>query len=581
VRYWLAVGTMYVVVALVVTPAARWILDAALDRAGLDSITDRTLGALLASPEAVALIIVDVAMVLAVTTTSFTLMLVIADLQLAGIPPRVTTVVNRTAASLRSLARIELLLVVVQLAVLSPLGGFGLFSQTTERLALPPFIGREFMKTALGASFWAAVTGVIIYVNFRSLLTVPFSVVRQQRPARSFVDSLVATRPNHFRFAAVLTVACVGAALLSRGAALIGGRAIDLLAPYVTHEWVLEWTGVGVLSALSVATAQGFSFMLVRHARDVAGMPSVRQPTSSSRLHASRVRRLTLRASVLGLAAVVSLAGMPIPEPVEAEALPAASTHALVIGHRGYDSGGVENTIGALEAAAPFHPDYVEVDVQQTGDGGFVASHDSNLLVLAGLDKNIYEMTTEEVTQTTVSMRGNSDTIPTMREFVTRARELGLPLLIEPKVTGHETADFVADMLAELQSVDNLEGTLFHSLDPAVVRQISEQKPDLRVGLTIGMLYGSLPDGPADFYTVEQASVTPELIAEAHARGAEIYAWTVNDDLTMRSLLREGIDGLVTDRPDAAATYRDRIARGSEYQPGDARDQLMVEAILP
>jgi glycerophosphoryl diester phosphodiesterase len=575
---------MYGVVALVVTPAAQWIFDAALGHAGLDSITDRSLAALLASPEAVALIIVDVAMVFSVTVASFTLMLVVADLQLAGVPPGLSTLVQRMAGILRSLARVELLLVMVQLAVLWPLGGFGLFSQTTERLALPPFIGREFMKTALGASFWAAVTGVIIYVNFRSLLTVPFSVVRQQRPSRSFRDSLVATRPKHFRFAVVLIVACAGVWLLARGAALIGGQMIDFLAPYVTHVWVLEWAGVVVLSALTVATAQGFSFVLVRHAREVVGAPCVRRPSSRAQL-GPRVLRLTVRSSVLVLASVVGLAGMPVPDPVAAEALPAApasaSSHALVISHRGYDSGGVENTISALEASVPFHPDYVEVDVQQTGDGGFVASHDSNLLVLAGLDKNIYEMTTQEVTQTTVSMRGNSGTIPTMREFVIRARELGVPLMIEPKVTGHETPGFVSDMLAELQSVDGLTGTLFHSLDPTVVRQISEQNPDLPVGLTIGMLYGSLPDGPADFYTVEQASVTPALIAEAHHRGAKIYAWTVNDDLTMRALLREGIDGLVTDRPDAATAYRDRIARGSEYRPGDARDQLMNEAVLP
>lgn len=44
--------------------------------------------------------------------------------------------------------------------------------------------------------------------------------------------------------------------------------------------------------------------------------------------------------------------------------------------------------------------------------------------------------------------------------------------------------------------------------------------------------------------------VTAELVDEAHAAGIEVVPWTVNDKPTMRKLIRDGVDGLITDYPD-------------------------------
>jgi glycerophosphoryl diester phosphodiesterase len=237
---------------------------------------------------------------------------------------------------------------------------------------------------------------------------------------------------------------------------------------------------------------------------------------------------------------------------------PAASSEgerddAIVIAHRGYDRGGPENTISGLEAAARRGADVVEVDIQQTADGDFVAAHDTNLLVLAGIDRNIYDMTTSELTRTTVTMHGRSDTIPTMEDYVRRAHELGMPLLIEFKVTGHETPDVVERALRRLDALGATDGRdTFHSLDVETVRTLERLRPGLRVGLTLAMYSGELPRIGADFFVVEQASVTPSMVADAHSRRAPLYAWTVNDDLDMLALLDLGVDGIVTDRLDSS-----------------------------
>ncbi|WP_019203034.1 glycerophosphodiester phosphodiesterase family protein [Tsukamurella sp. 1534] len=45
---------------------------------------------------------------------------------------------------------------------------------------------------------------------------------------------------------------------------------------------------------------------------------------------------------------------------------------------------------------------------------------------------------------------------------------------------------------------------------------------------------------------------TPAVIRRAHDQGLKVIPWTVNDPATMRALLRDGVDGLITDYPDRA-----------------------------
>ena len=60
--------------------------------------------------------------------------------------------------------------------------------------------------------------------------------------------------------------------------------------------------------------------------------------------------------------------------------------------------------------------------------------------------------------------------------------------------------------------------------------------------------------------------VTVAFVRAAHARGARVQVWTVNDEDTMRALIALGVDAIFTDRPD-------RLARvlGRAESPTEAR----------
>jgi len=571
-RYALALATVHAFIVTGLGPLARLLVLEAMEQAGISTLTDRNVLHLVSAPVPVVLVAAAVVVVAAATFTLCATLFVVADLHLSRARPSLLAVGTRVIAALRTMCRAESVLLAITLCVLAPLAGFALFSPLTAGLALPPFIGREFAKTTPGAIGLHLAGAALLNLCFRSVLTFPLSVVTGQRPARAFLASLRATHTGGLRLAVLLGLAFMLTWLVSQLATVLFGRTVDGLAS-LAPAGLLEVGARCGMALVGMASSTLFACLLVAHARRLAGLTDAAPLLTPPR---GRPTRRTL----LGATAVLGLVTGAAFAQTGAMALTPNASDALVIAHRGYDSGGVENTIGALDAAAPFDPDFVEVDIQQTGDGGFVASHDTNLLVLAGVNRNIYEMTTAEVTSTTVRMKGNSDRIPTMTDFVQRAQALGQPLLIELKVTGHEKPGFVADLLGELADVDALARNIFHSLSASAVAQIKHLHPELRVGLTLGILFGQPPLAlECDFYTIEQSSYTPEFLGAAHALGREVYVWTVNGDLGMRRFLRDGADGLVTDRLAEAEHYRDRISPDAAYLPGDARDLLLAEDV--
>ena len=56
-----------------------------------------------------------------------------------------------------------------------------------------------------------------------------------------------------------------------------------------------------------------------------------------------------------------------------------------------------------------------------------------------------------------------------------------------------------------------------------------------------------------DAVTFAYPLLTGERVASLHGRGLRVFAWTVDDLPTMRSLLEMGVDGLISNRADLLA----------------------------
>jgi glycerophosphoryl diester phosphodiesterase len=77
---------------------------------------------------------------------------------------------------------------------------------------------------------------------------------------------------------------------------------------------------------------------------------------------------------------------------------------------------------------------------------------------------------------------------------------------------------------------------------------------------------GDLTSLGADFLAVEARVATRAFVRQAHRVGRDVYVWTVNDPAWMLAAMSNGVDGLITDRPDVARRVIERRVAMTDAQ---------------
>lgn len=566
-RAWLRVAlVLQVVVAVVAGPLMALLLRGALRAAGVSALTEASLGQVVRHPLAVALLLL-----LALTATTAVLLqhagfLLLGRELRAGRVPGTLDLARQGLAAARRLFGPELGLVALYVLVLAPLGGFSLAAAITRGIEVPPFIAGELNKTPLGTAAWLVAVAAVLLLNVRLVLVPALLLTTTAPPTRAFATSWRLTRRRGLGIALLALAAWAVAAVLAMGllgAAVSLVRVSDALWPAgspVVAGVVLSLAQAGLLVAAGLLTGFLSAVLLALASPGDGSAPPVPE------------RREGGRAAVLGVVLVLLMVPNTVALLAVAEGRPTA-----IVAHRGDTFGDVENTVESLESAAAMGADHVELDVQQAADGGLVVVHDVNLRRIAGVSRNVFDMTTAELTATTVRQGGLTGTIPSFDAFAARAAELGVSLLVELKEHGREQGDMPGDVVAVLAEHGLVETALVQAFDTDTVAELESRFPEVTTGQIVAFSRGRLDPGAADFVTLEQNSWSRAVMRQADAAGVQVFLWTVSDPLRMRAFMRAGVDGLITDRPAGALEERTAVAAetGLADRVGDALRALV------
>lgn len=467
--------------------------------------------------------------------------------------------------------------VFLYLFVLLPVSGLGFFSTLTQVIAVPNFVSGELLKNPVTAVLWHLLMLVILWVNIRFALAMPIFFAAAATGGHAMRLSWRAMRVREIWALVVATLAVlIPATLLAVVIALasvIPTVITDRTAPALSAVTSASSMAIGTIALLLILSAASvFVLSIVSTLADQVGV------TTSGGDEPARSYSGTpwLSGLVIVATALVIPLQLTLTAPIRALDAPPDTA---VLAHRGYIAGGVENTIPALEAAALIGADRVEMDVMQTGDGEFVVIHDFNLDRLAGQNVDVKDLTLEELTAVTVyDTAGHTATIPSLEEYVTRARELEIPLLIEVKLGGLDSPDHVDLLVQQLDELDALEGNHFHSLDPASVERLKELVPNIEVGYILSFSGFGVPDTSADFLVIEEYTASDNMQQWADDAGLGFYVWTADDELAQRLRFRQDADAIITDRPDTALGAREEIRTETGLAP--ALLDLMMGFVL-
>jgi glycerophosphoryl diester phosphodiesterase len=347
-----------------------------------------------------------------------------------------------------------------------------------------------------------------------------------------------------------LAIGAVVTALFTVAAAVIVprlGADLRITAGTLVALLLLWWLADALAAALTTGALASLLYRL---------FVSVCGDTYSADVHAAEVRERPVGAVLLGLAALI-VAGI-VGGGRMLDSLRTAD-RVEVIAHRGAAAARPENTMAAIERGIEDGADWIEIDVQETKDGEVVVFHDSDFMRLAEVNRKIWDVTAAELQNIDLGSwfdpAYSGERAPTLRQVLANAKGR-TRIMIELKYYGYDQ-NLEARVTALIDEFDMADQVAVMSLKYPAVRKVRAMRPDLRTGVLAATAIGNLAGLETDFLAVNFSLVSRDLIRSAHAMGKDVYAWTVDDPVTMSRMISEGVDGLITDEPALARKVLD------------------------
>lgn len=222
-----------------------------------------------------------------------------------------------------------------------------------------------------------------------------------------------------------------------------------------------------------------------------------------------------------------------------------------ITAHRGASASAPDNTMAAIRAAIADGADWVEIDVQETADGEVVVFHDSDFKKVAGSELKIWNATREDLNRldigTWFSAEFQAERVPTL-EDVLRECQGKVGVNIELKYYGHDVQ--LEECVIETVETHEMQSEIvIMSLNYSAVEKVKALRPSWDVGLLTAAAIGDLTRVDADFLAVNAGMATSHFIDRAHRSGKQVHVWTVNDPVTMSTMIGRGANHLITDKP--------------------------------
>lgn len=253
----------------------------------------------------------------------------------------------------------------------------------------------------------------------------------------------------------------------------------------------------------------------------------------------------------------------------------------VVVGHRGNSSVAPENTMPAFVSTTRAGAEYFEIDISLSRDGVPVVMHDNTVDRTTDGTGAISDLTLEQLRALDAgswfSPAFAGTKVPTLEEVLTYVANGGTDVVIEYKGDWNvEATQLTVDMI----EAAGVESKVFaQSFSATSVANFAAVAPDLPVGYLTGGIDSTIIDAAKQIGAdaINPSSATAESVASAHAAGMGVFVWTQDSPDAWASLTAMGVDGIITNRPDALRGWMQRYNQAPPEEPGNPEEPAANE----
>ncbi|MEU9169542.1 glycerophosphodiester phosphodiesterase family protein [Streptomyces sp. NPDC048420] len=250
-------------------------------------------------------------------------------------------------------------------------------------------------------------------------------------------------------------------------------------------------------------------------------------------------------------------------------------TPPTIIAHRGASAYAPENTLASVDKAAALGTVWVENDVQRTRDGKLVVLHDDSLQRTTDVETVFPSRAPWKVKDFTAAEIARLDAgswfgaayagarVPTLKQYMDRVDLHRQKLLLELK-NPELYPGIERETLKLLSNEGWLDGRhrnrlIVQSFSAASLRTVHGLKPGVKTGFL-----GTPATAELSSYAVFADQINPpytslsrgyvsavQTFTGPHHKPLEVYTWTVDTAAVARRVAGYGVDGIITNKPDA------------------------------
>ena len=555
---YLAVATVLQLTLL----AGVWLISnifrLALNFAGEDNLDKNNIYHIISNPISFILLIV------LILTAAFFMFIEFSTLtftiygQLVESTYSIRNIASNAWKKMKNLIGIQIIFFIGYFILSIPVANIGVKSVLSQNFYIPKFITDELSKSNSGSLILSVVIVVATYIHIRLIFTLPLTAIGDKKILDSIKESWRLTKKGKLKFFITIGIFELIYATISLFTLSLTTSFLAFIDPK-GNNFIIETLFFSILSttvfffgALSKVTSITAIITVLIEENQISKELIINKKEDKKK------SRVLLFLSTLLVLGIIVFNGFTLYSN-------GVNNNIKTIAHRGYVEKGVENSIEALEAAAKVGVDYVEMDVLMTKDNKFIVMHDYNLKRLAGINKKVQDMTYNELVGLPISQSGHTSRIPSFEEYVKRAKELNIKLVVELKPHGGEPNNYVDIFIEKVKELDIENNYKYMSLDLKVMEELESKAPQLETGYIIPFQFGKLSNNNVDFFAIEDFSFSNTLVEQAKSQNKSVYVWTINDPSLITKYLQSPANGIITDEPVQVRETKEKLEKNNSY----------------
>ena len=245
-----------------------------------------------------------------------------------------------------------------------------------------------------------------------------------------------------------------------------------------------------------------------------------------------------------------------------------------IIAHRGASAYYPENTLVSFEGAIEMGADMIEFDVQVSSDGEVVVFHDEKLSRCADSKGKISDYTLAELKKLDAGgwfgKKFKVTKIPTLHEALALCRDkIAVNIEIKTEAVTDKAAGGIEEKCLKIVEQSGMrDHVIFSSFDPRAIKHLREIDHNAAVAVLFEKKYydKKLPAKivnlfDADCFNCSHKELKTQWLENLKENNISVNVYTVDDEKKMRRLLKAGVEGIFTNKPDVLKKAADDFFR--------------------